>query len=484
MNHDAFLPPKLNPLVLGLVRRSLPALLRWHAGGIKVEISEADLSRLAALKGQRVMLLPNHPTHFDPLVMFQISGQLGEDFRYVACREAFDFENGARGWLFQRCGVYSLIRGAPDRDSFATTQATLVEGKHWLTIFIEGEVSLENDTLIPFEPGVLSLAMRAQETLSKSPDPALSSAPIYAVPVALRTHYNSEIEIAIGKAVIELEESVGLAAGNGFTHWQDTRERIIKIGLAVMTAVERTYRLSPGESDDLEKRLANLKDHMLSRMEAYLDLHPAAGDSLLNRIRAVHLKIDRIIYAYGEVPKTASTYELRLLEKRREAFVDFYGDMDRLLNVLTLRGGYLDHATPERFAEVVIRLQEEILGKRKLVYPRVGHVSVGQLTSLLDHLEDFRTDKRQTAAKLAGQFERDMSEMLGSKGTGNRIPRKCRESEMTNRACRFSGKWCARFRWNQGLMRLTGLGIAKPPSKSHNSKPSGSLMFPINLEKD
>ena len=412
MNHDAFLPPKDHPFVLGLVRKSLPALMRWHAGGIEVEISEGDLSRLKALRGQRVLLMPNHPTHFDPLVIFEISGRLNEAFRYVACREAFDFEGGVRGWLFQRCGVYSLIRGTADRDSFAMTQSTLVEGKHWLTIFIEGEVTLENDLLIPFEPGVLSLAMRAQETLDKSGDPSQKDAAIFAVPVALRTQYKPGIENAIGNAIVKLEENVGVPIGRGFTNWPDARERIIKTGLSVLKSLEHSYRLVPSENEPLEKRIATVKDQILARMEAYLDLHPAAEQTFLDRIRAVHLKIDRIIYMYGEVPGTASAYEHRLLEKRRKAFVDFYADTDRLLNVLTLRGGYLDHATPERFAEVVIRLQEEILGKRKLTYPRVVRATVGQVTNLRDHLEDFHKDKRKTASELAGRFERDMLGML------------------------------------------------------------------------
>ena len=97
---------------------------------------------------------------------------------------------------------------------------------------------------------------------------------------------------------------------------------------------------------------------------------------------------------------------------RQQAFADFYVDLARLVNFLTLRGGALDDAPPERFAEVVLRLEEEVHGKARLVHPRTVTVQVGEIVNLRDHLPAFRKDKRKTAAALADRLEAEMTALL------------------------------------------------------------------------
>src|SRR5262245_27573932 len=145
----AFLPPKNNRLVISLTKLLLPFYMQGPLGGLSVRISEADLEKLRSFKGQRLLLLPNHPTGEEPFVIGEISRRLNESFNYMAARELFTWMGGFQGWYMQRAGAYSVIRGAVDRDSFAMTQKILTEGRNPLVIFIEGEMSHENDTLIP-----------------------------------------------------------------------------------------------------------------------------------------------------------------------------------------------------------------------------------------------------------------------------------------------------------------------------------------------
>jgi hypothetical protein len=122
--------------------------------------------------------------------------------------------------------------------------------------------------------------------------------------------------------------------------------------------------------------------------------------------------MDRIIHAYGDLPESISPYERRQLAFRQQAFADFYADLARLVNFLTLRGDYLTRATPERFAEVILRLEQEILGKPHLLYPRTVTVNIGNTLNLRDHLPDFRRDKKKTAATLAARLEQEMTSLL------------------------------------------------------------------------
>ena len=90
MRRKTFLPPKPPGAILHLGKAVLPFLLEYQCGGIKVEISDADVATLRGFKGKRLLLLPNHPTHFDPMVMLEVSKRVEEDLNFVAAREVFD----------------------------------------------------------------------------------------------------------------------------------------------------------------------------------------------------------------------------------------------------------------------------------------------------------------------------------------------------------------------------------------------------------
>src|SRR6185295_10298825 len=110
---------------------------------------------------KRTIICPNHPSHSDPESMFAFSAITGEDFNFLAAREIFDYNNGWNGWVIQHLGVYSVVRGACDRESFKTTKSLLVSGKKKLVIFPEGEISNQNDTLMTLESGVAQMGFWA-----------------------------------------------------------------------------------------------------------------------------------------------------------------------------------------------------------------------------------------------------------------------------------------------------------------------------------
>jgi 1-acyl-sn-glycerol-3-phosphate acyltransferase len=429
-----FLPPRKSGLVMTLVNAALPAMCRSFAGGLEVEVAPEDLATLRGLKGQRLLLLPNHPTHFDPMVMMEVSKRIDGNLYFVAAREVFDRGGGLHGWLFQRCGVYSLIRGAVDRESFAMTQKLLADPKGWLVIFPEGEVSMENDTVLPFEAGVLSMALRVQDKLHGQPE----GPPLHVAAVAMHTQYQAGVEAAIARALAALEEAVGLPQGGGFEGWPAIRTRIHAVGGALLQAVERTYLLNTKPTDTLETRMNALKERLLAKMEAYLDLAADAKAPVLDRVRTIKNRLDRIVHAYGE-ELAAAPYEGRLLEIRRQTFAEFYRDLSRLVNFLTLRGDYLDHATPERFAEVVIRLEQEILGKPRLLHPRTVRLRVGPIHDLRATLPAFNADKRQASAALTDQLEDEMLHMLREMAQKHTRPVESRSSRPGGEGCQPVG---------------------------------------------
>src|SRR5688572_29154520 len=85
-----FRPAIESPRTRALINLVGRPILRASRGVQRVEIARADLKRLRALRNERVVLTPNHPTNTDPALMFELSRRAGMPFHYLCCREAFD----------------------------------------------------------------------------------------------------------------------------------------------------------------------------------------------------------------------------------------------------------------------------------------------------------------------------------------------------------------------------------------------------------
>ncbi|MDX1919204.1 MAG: 1-acyl-sn-glycerol-3-phosphate acyltransferase [Candidatus Caenarcaniphilales bacterium] len=242
---SSFYPPKLNLTFVRFVHALIPSFCELALNGLSVNISEDDLKKISELKDKHLLLLPNHPTEDDPYVFLEISRQLASPMNSVAAREAFDWNGGLRGKAFQALGCYSLIRGAPDRESFMTTKSLLLEGERPLVIFIEGEISNQNDIVIPFEPGVVQLAFKAQEELQAK------SESIHLLPVAIKYKYQKGIETQIIKSIKRLEQDTGCKVSDK-TSVEELVERIRVIGVKVLAVQERRLGLKPEEGLTLD----------------------------------------------------------------------------------------------------------------------------------------------------------------------------------------------------------------------------------------
>ena len=89
----------------------------------------------------------------------------------MCARETFDRKIAGlklRGFVMTRLGVYSVVRGAVDRDSFRMTRETLAKGARKLVIFGEGEISHQNETIMPFESGIVQFGLWALNDMEKA----------------------------------------------------------------------------------------------------------------------------------------------------------------------------------------------------------------------------------------------------------------------------------------------------------------------------
>ena len=233
---------------------------------VAVDIPDADIGRLRALAGERLLLAPNHPTNDDPALLFALARAAEMPFHYLCCREAFDHLLGLWGALIQRLGAYSVVRGTTDRDSFRTTRALLAAPAGKVVIFPEGEMHSQNDALLPFHAGVVQLAFWALEDLRKAGDGAAS---VSLLPVALRYFFTEDMTAAIDESLARLERAVRPPDAGPEAIPGEPYARMRRVGIGMLEVMEAEYGLKtkPAEGElDLTPRLNALKSLLLDRV--------------------------------------------------------------------------------------------------------------------------------------------------------------------------------------------------------------------------
>ena len=398
-----FKPPRPNSLFIRVAQRLVPLVLRGPLKISKFVIDPESLEQLRGIANQPTVLVPNHADYADASIMFALSKRIGKPFHYMCARETF---NGRlRSFFMQRFGVYSVRRGSIDREAFRTTRSLLTEGKHPLVIFAEGEISRQNDTVLPFESGVVQLCFWALDDMAK----AGTAKPLYAVPVGIKYIYDEEMWDEIEAALTRLEREI-LPQGSPTT--EDLYGRLRQIGAAIVSTLEREYKLKTDDHSSLNERIEQLREHILAQMEEFMGIAPQTDVLSRARIRALKNLIDAEIYRETD---EISAYERQIHEQRLEKFQEFYPDLNRLINFIAIYDGYVGETqSPERFLEVITRIEREVFGDSKPRGPRIALMRFGTPKNLLDRYETYKQDKKQTVQDITLELETEVQALISN----------------------------------------------------------------------
>ena len=392
-----FCPPKYSASVVGVVGRFLPWILRTFAEVRTVEVR--GIENLKAISGERAVITPNHPTRMDALLAVELARQAGEDFNYIASRESFTLP--LIGWLIQRCGAYSVLRGTADRESFRMTRRLLKEGARKIVIFPEGLTYSQNDVLMPFHEGVVQFGFWALEDLAKEG----SSLPLYYVPVGLKYLYTRPMGREISKALLHLELHLGIAPDLEC----DNVVRLREIGEKVLSGVEAAYGVKPREDAGFNDRIQAMKEVWVVRTEQALGMEERKELPLGDRIRVLINALDRIVF---EEP-SGTNFEKKTLRKRQEDLLPLYRDLDRSLRFLAMGGSYVaEKPSDERFLEIIGTLEEDIFGNSPARGPRKAVIQVGEPIDISARLQLYREDHRGTVSLVTKELEASVFELV------------------------------------------------------------------------
>ncbi len=397
-----YFPPKPNRLVEGGLRN---LNRRFYLTGKNNRIAEVTLDNpevvLEARRraGNRLLFLPNHPTHSDPHIMIEVFRQLKLPASFMAAYDVF-LRSKLTAWCLQRTGCFSVDREGSDRASLKEAIRVLQNGDRGLTIFPEGNVYLMNDRVTPFLDGPAFIGLKTQGELG-------DSSPVLAVPVSLKvthlTDARSEVHGWFRELAMEVRDQFDATA--------DPVAEVKRLGLLalhkVMTGLARSLPENTG--DDLAATLQRAAGEIIAQLEAELELPRKEGDDLIDRIRKIRRKVHAIRIA--EEPVLAD-HKARTLAA--EAMLAY--------RLLTYPGTYLEeNPTLDRMAETVEKVLEDL--RSSPTSPCASRRAMVRFGDPIDFAEERRRGSgRGLVATLTERFEQQVQAGVDALNVENDCP--------------------------------------------------------------
>ena len=397
-NNKKFLAPKLHAVFTRCLQ-SLSYLVAETVYQIRLQVNPIDLEKIKALGDARIIYLPNHPTLDDGISFFLFSALNGQLFHYLVARDSF------QGWLayfLPLVGCYSMRRGIGDRTSMIETVKLLQKPSIRLVIFPEGGCSYQNDTVIPFRSGAVSMAFNALNKLAKK-EPDLP--PIYLVPLSLKYHYihpmDQQIELILSRLETALEVKV---------ESEDYYQRLRDIGKILIEKLAEKYNFKQIDLTDnnnnkyWNKGINLLKSNILEQCENKLNISANTQLPMRERVYQIQANLADIL------EKTEKS------EQERQELEDFITDATfQLLNFDAIYDGYVaEKPNQERFLDTLNRLERSVfkLHKPSIKGVRKATIKVANPINLVDYYQLYLENKSETVEQLTQIVQQSVQDNL------------------------------------------------------------------------
>ena len=182
-----------------------------------------------------------------------------------------------------------------------------------------------------------------------------------------------------------------------------------RIGVAVFRTLASEYQYEIDETVALDVHIERLKDAILSRAEGILDIQTEAD--ILTRTRALKNMVDAQVYREVE---QMTEYERKIHEEQLQKFQQFYPDLERMINFISITDGYVaEEPSQERFLDVILRLEREVFGRSEMRGPRVASVRVGEPENLRECYDTYRAQRRETVEQITHELETSVQSLVG-----------------------------------------------------------------------
>lgn len=432
-----FLPPRLDGRVLALARLVLPLWLSRHSRirELTVRHGERLVSAMHAFEAgeSRLLLAFRHPSTSDPLCLAALlwrelprqGRRLGVPMRRTP-HSFFLYDRGIPlwagapvGWLLQRLGGSSILRGKLDTAGLRSARELLLHGRHPFAAAPEGTTNGHNEVVSPLEPGIAQLAFWTAEDLRK----AGRTETMTVLPIGLQYAWSVPIWDAIEQLLSRLERDAGLAPAADRSPQPDLLyTRLLALAERMLTLMERfysrAYQRSLPELPGLSERLQRLLTTALEVVEESFGIRPSGnlGDRCRRLEQAAWERLyppvgdgeDRCPLQRGLADRLAEETERRLWHMRLvETFTAVSGSYVR------------EQPSQDRFADTLLLLwdtQCRLLGgnpaRRPLLGPRRVLISIGEPIAVEARLDGYQQDRRAAVADLTADLQRALEGLI------------------------------------------------------------------------
>ncbi len=401
MSIKSFIPAKFNLPVLWFTDLTLPLLLKAVHNIDAIEISNEDKQILKSMQNERLIYVSNHPTTKEPPVAYNSANIMNSRFYYMAAREVFSWGAGLVGDFIQSIGAFSVLAGAPDRESLKAAREILASRSGKLVLFPEGEpTSGMNDTLLPFQPGVSQLGFWGLEDALKA-DP---NAKVNVLLTYVKYRMNTSIDWMqkdIDQSLTRLEARLGISkTGKDIVH------RFLSVGKRMIEREEREYgiHIEPDKLEDFDYRLGRMRHAMLDNIAIKANIPKwDKGTNAIEKLRKILSTLELVVIGApnpkGELPS------LEMATWARKAAVKAY-------EFISIQTSYIKELpSAERLYEFLYRYENEIFGETKN-RPHKAVVRVAKPFLINEYYESYKTDKKKTVEELTTRLKHDMENLL------------------------------------------------------------------------
>lgn len=353
-----------------------------------VEDGFGEVAQLCS-QGHAVLLAPNHSDHSDPHVLMELCHRHGLAPYFMGAREIFEV-NALSAWALQAMGVFSVDRDGPDLSAIKTAISLIEEGCDPLVMFPEGEIYHHHRRLDPLNEGVASILLKAAGRLD-------SGKKAFLVPVAMRFFHDASVEETFGDRLSRLEDRIGWTPRPAMP----ADDRVLRLATGVL-ALKETEFLGCAGTGGIQERLAQLSDNLLTDVESR---YPRDGKAATppERVRALRYRIRRRLLDAESPPDAA----------QRNQLLD---DLDRVFTALQAHSYIGDYITVDptldRRAEMIMKLEEDLLGFPKYPVPRTVRVTAGGPIPVSELLASGDIPAKGGALPLTARLEADLTRLL------------------------------------------------------------------------
>ncbi|MDZ4725959.1 MAG: lysophospholipid acyltransferase family protein [Leptospira sp.] len=401
MSIKSFIPAKFNLPVLWFTDLTLPLLLKMIHNLDSVDVSLEDKKLLKSYQKERLIYISNHPTTKEPPVAYNSANLMNSRFYYMAAREVFEWGAGFVGEFIQSIGAFSVLAGAPDRESLKAAREILASPEGKLVLFPEGEpTSGMNDTLLPFQPGVAQLGFWGLEDAKKiDPDAKISVVLTY-----VKYRMTSSLESMrrdIDQSLTRMEEKLGISkVGKDIIH------RFLSVGKRMIEREEREYgiHVEPDKIDDFDYRLGRMRHAMLDNIATKANIPNWDKDTnAIEKLRKILTTLELV--TIGAADPKGELPSLEMATWARKAAAKAY-------EYITIQTSYIKELpSAERLYEFLYRYETELFGETRN-RPHKAVVRIAKPFLINDFYDSYKSDKRKTVSDLTDKLKSEMESLL------------------------------------------------------------------------